>query len=283
MNTLMIGFGDIAKRVARQLVNDDHQLTGMCRHPEQKNDVDNGVKLVAGDAANEQDLFKVLQSQHFDVIIITLTPAEVDAGKYSAEGYRQGYVVPCRHLQQVIQQLAYSPYVIYVSSTGVYGQENGEWVDETSTTEPVGDFGKMLLQAENLIRDLPVPSTVVRCSGIYGAGRDYMLHQLRQGLVTLRETWTNRVHQDDVARFIAFLVEQPEQRADLYLLSDDEPVMQYEIYQWLARQLDVEVSSSVKPGPGPRGSKRCNNARVRSTGFAFHYPTYRDGYKTILS
>lgn len=281
MTILLIGYGDIAQRTARRLVSEGHAVVGLCRHPEEKPALE-GVKLMAGDAGNEQDLKSVLLSTEFAAIVVTLTPADSDDGRYSAEGYRKGYVVPCRHLQQVINGLDYSPYVVYVSSTGVYGQQDGEWVDENSPTQPSSDVGKMLLQAESLIRDLPVPSTIVRCSGIYGQGRDYLLRQIREGGVTLRESWTNRIHQDDVARFIAFLITHSDKREDLYLLSDDAPVMQYEVYQWLAKQLGVEISAEVEPGPGPRGSKRCNNQRVRDSGFTLEYPTYRDGYEEMF-
>jgi len=276
MNILAIGYGDIAQRAARLLTADGHHVVGVCRHPDNKPHI-NGVELIAADAGNEQDLKKLLYRREYGAILVTLTPSE-----YSAEGYRQGYVVPCRHLQHVINGLDYSPYVIYLSSTGVYGQQQGEWVDEDSPTKPASDAGKMLLQAERLIADLPVTSTILRCSGIYGEGRDFLLRQLQQHNVTLRDSWTNRIHQDDVARFIEFIVKNPEKRAPLYLLSDDAPTKQYEVYQWLAHQLQLEVSSEVEPGPGPRGSKRCNNKKLRASGFSLKHPDFKSGYQAML-
>ncbi|MGM0526435.1 MAG: SDR family oxidoreductase, partial [Pseudomonadota bacterium] len=271
-----IGYGDIARRAARLLVAKGHRLSGLCRHPENK-PAEQGVELIAADAGNEQDLKAVLHGHEYGAIIVTLTPSE-----YNQEGYRNGYVVPCRHLQQVINGLDYSPYVIYVSSTGVYGQREGEWIDEDSRTEPDSDSGRMLLQAERLIHDLPVPTTILRCSGIYGPGRDFMLRQLKQQKVTLRDSWSNRIHQHDVARFIEFIIENPEKRDSLYLLNDDAPTKQYEVYQWLAHQLAVEISSEIQPGPGPRGSKRCNNSKLKSTGFQLQYPTFKNGYGEML-
>lgn len=271
MNILAIGYGDIAQRVARRLIGDGHQVTGLCRHPEDKPPID-GVELVAGDASNEEDLRGVLQTD-YDAIVITLTPTQ-----YDGEGYRQGYVVPCRHLQQVLNSSGQSPYVMYLSSTGVYGQQQGEWIDEQSPTEPNSDSGKMLLQAETLIRDLPLTSTILRCSGIYGQGRDFMVRQLQNHKVTLRDSWTNRIHQDDVAGFIQYLINHPEHRQSHYLVSDDQPTPQYEVYQWLAHKLGVEVSSTIEPGPGPRGSKRCNNARLRQTGYLLNYANFKQGY-----
>lgn len=286
MNILFIGYGDIAQRTARVLLEQGHQVTGMCRTPDSKPPI-NDVSLVSGDAGNEQDLKQVLQpdpstGKGFDVIVITLTPTE-----YSAEGYRQGYVVPCRHLQQVLHHQAVnaadeSPYVIYVSSTGVYGQQQGEWVDEDSATEPTTDSGSMLLQAEQLIRDLPMATTVMRCSGIYGEGRDFMIRLLQQHKATLRRSWSNRIHQDDVARAIAFFVKHPKQRLPLVLMNDDEPVQQFKVYQWLAEQLHLEVPNEISDEASPRGSKRCSNARLKATGFNLLYPSYRDGYRPMI-
>ena len=271
MNILLLGYGDIAQRSARLMVADNHQVVGACRNPDNKPLI-NGVETVAADASNEQDLRALFSARKVDLVVVTLTPSE-----YSKEGYRQGYVVPCRHLQQVISELSYSPYVIYVSSTGVYGQSEGEWVDESSPTAPDSDSGQMLLQAEHLIRDLPVPSTILRCSGIYGEGRDFMRKQLQQGKATLRDSWTNRIHQDDVASFIFHLVRFPQHRHRLFLVSDDKPTKQYQVYQYLAEQEGVELNGPVEPGPGPRGSKRCSNRLLRSTGYSLLYPSYKEG------
>lgn len=272
MNILLLGYGDIAQRSARLMVAEQHHVIGACRHPDDKPLIP-GVETVSADASNEQDLRGLFNTHgKIDLVVVTLTPSE-----YSKEGYRQGYVVPCRHLQQIISELDYSPYVFYVSSTGVYGQHEGEWVDESSPTDPDSDSGKLLLQAEHLIRDLPVPSTILRCSGIYGEGRDFMRKQLQAGKATLRDSWTNRIHQDDVASFIYHLVRFPQHRHRLFLVSDDQPSKQYQVYQYLAEQAGITLNEPVQPGPGPRGSKRCSNRLLRSTGYTLMYPTYKEG------
>ena len=90
-----------------------------------------------------------------------------DAFGSGSQRYHDGYVVPCRHLQQVLAQSGQQP-PLFMSSTGVYAQ--GEWIDETSETAPTSESGKALLQAESLIDSLPSQTTVLRCSGIYGKG-----------------------------------------------------------------------------------------------------------------
>ncbi|MTJ01078.1 SDR family oxidoreductase [Idiomarina piscisalsi] len=275
MQTLLLGYGDIAQRTGRLLAAEGHRVTGLCRHPDNKPVID-GVQLVSGDYDNEQDLRQLFDTQ-WDAVVITLTPSSS-----GSQRYHDGYVVPCRHLQQVLAQSGQQPYIIYVSSTGVYAQENGEWINEASETAPTSESGKALLQAESLIGSLPTQTTILRCSGIYGKGRDYLLKQLIAGNMSLRDSWTNRIHQDDVAGFIHALLTDIENPQPLYLVSDNKPVKQYEMYQWLAQQLNVSITSDVEPGPGPRGSKRCDNSRLQNGGYKLKYPTFVEGYEAFI-
>lgn len=275
MQTLLLGYGDIADRVAQRLSAKDEKATGVCRSPDKK-PVRTGVDLVAADLNNEQELYRLFE-QKWDNVVVTLTPA-----KAVEDSYHQGYVVPCRHLQQVLSQQTHQPRIIYVSSTGVYAQRGGEWIDEDSATEPTSESGKALLQAESIIRALPGQSTILRCSGIYGQGRDFMLRQLSEGKVQLRDSWTNRIHQDDVAGFITYLITQIDNPLPLYLVNDDEPVKQYEVYQWLALQLGLELPEDIDTEVGPRGSKRCLNKRLKGSGYQLQYSSFREGYAPMI-
>jgi len=275
MQTLLLGYGDIADRVAQRLSAKDEKATGVCRSPDKK-PVRTGVDLVAADLNNEQELYRLFE-QKWDNVVVTLTPA-----KAVEDSYHQGYVVPCRHLQQVLSQQTHQPRIIYVSSTGVYAQRGGEWIDEDSATEPTSESGKALLQAESIIRALPGQSTILRCSGIYGQGRDFMLRQLSEGKVQLRDSWTNRIHQDDVAGFITDLITQIDNPLPLYLVNDDEPVKQYEVYQWLALQLGLELPEDIDTEVGPRGSKRCLNKRLKGSGYQLQYSSFREGYAPMI-
>lgn len=275
MQTLLLGYGDIADRVAQRLSGQNEQVTGVCRTPESK-PVRQGVNLVAADLNSEQELYQLFQNK-WDNVVITLTPA-----KGAEDSYHQGYVVPCRHLQQVLSQQRHQPNIIYVSSTGVYAQRDGEWIDENSATEPTSDSGKALLQAESIINALPGQTSILRCSGIYGEGRDFLLRQLTEGIVQLRDSWTNRIHQDDVAGFIVHLLTQVNQPKPVYLVNDDEPVKQYEVYQWLAEQLGIELAGNINKKVGPRGSKRCMNKGLKDSGYQLQYANFREGYAPVI-
>jgi len=263
---LLLGYGDIAQRTAPLLVKAGWEVIGACRTPATKTAVD-GVELISADANSEHDLRQLLTHQ-FDAIVITLTPSN-----YSRDGYHQGYVVPCRHLQHLMHQLNTPPRVLYISSTGVYGQRDGEWLDETSLTVPDTDSGEMLLQAEQVILGSPAQVSVLRCSGIYGPGRERLKQQIKDGAAVISPAWTNRIHSDDVAGFIAYLLQHPEHHEEIYIVSDNEPLLQEDAYARIAQQLSVSIDGLKRTNEvGPRGSKRLSNARMRATGYQLRHP-----------
>jgi nucleoside-diphosphate-sugar epimerase len=174
--------------------------------------------------------------------------------------------------------------VFFTSSTAVYGQAAGEWVDESSETTPAHFSGARLLEAERLLLEHDVPATVLRCSGIYGPGRTRLIDNVRQGSATPSQRFTNRIHRDDVAGAIAYLLRQPEP-PPLLLLSDDAPTPDTEVIGFLAQLLGVPAPPpGAVAGPAGRGGhKRCRNARLRATGYELRYPSYREGYGAMLA
>ena len=98
----------------------------------------------------------------------------------------------------------------------------------------------------------------------------------------LRDSWTNRIHQDDVAGFIVHLLTKIRQPKPVYLVNDDEPVKQYEVYQWLAQQLGIELPETIDKDVGPRGSKRCLNNALKDSGYQLQYSNFREGYAPVI-
>lgn len=267
-SVLFLGYGDIAQRAAPQLVAAGWQVVGACRTPANKPSIA-GVELVAADNGNQHDLQQLLQRQ-FDAIVMTLTPA-----RGSSDPYHQGYVLPCRLLQLLLREQP-TPRLLYVSSTGVYGQRDGEWINEQSPTEPGDHGGQMLLQAEQTIASCNAQVSILRCSGIYGPGRSMLLRGIAAGTATVTPGWSNRIHSEDVAGFIAYLLQHPEQQQPIYLVSDNQPTLQADIIHYYAQQLGVDPSSLKRTEHiGSRGSKRCDNSLLRASGYVLHYPDYR--------
>lgn len=173
--------------------------------------------------------------------------------------------------------------LLFTSSTAVYGQQAGEWVDESSPTEPADFAGQRLLEGEALVRSAPFPGTVLRLGGIYGPGRSSLIERARGG-VSSASGYTNRIHRDDAAAALAHLAALPQVEGTLIGV-DSEPALACEVLSWLAQRLELPAP---RPGVVPsaraaRGSKRCRNARLLATGFRFRYPTYREGYAALLA
>lgn len=273
---LILGCGDLGRRLAGRMAPLGYAVTGLRRHPPEDSE---HLTYVATDASRIPPLERALVPD-YDVVVITLTPDE-----RTDEGYYRSYVRSCENLVMALKNQAQSPrLVVFVSSTGVYGQSDGEWVDETSPTEPDRFSGKRLLEAERIISGSGFPYCIVRFSGIYGPGRDRMQTLVRQGRATLSARYTNRIHADDCAGVLAHLIErnrlgQPVE--PLYLASDDEPAPMAEVVNWLAMQMKVD-QARFAPDEGGLG-KRCDNARLKASGYVFQYPNYREGYEALLN
>ncbi|MDQ2076688.1 SDR family oxidoreductase [Marinimicrobium sp. ABcell2] len=273
---LIVGCGDIGRRLADQLKAAPYQVTGVRRQPPGD---DPELRYLAADTGDRAALEAVVQ-EGFDVVVVTLTPAE-----RSDEGYRRAYVQGCTNLVEALHRQGRPPrLLVYVSSTSVYGQQSGEWVDENSATEPTRVSARRLLEAEQVIINSGFEHCIVRLSGIYGPGRDRLIEQVRQGRASLSSRYTNRIHADDAAGVIAHLIERHrkgEPIDKLYLANDNEPAPMAEVVNWLAMHLHIH-NARFAAEQNPSGHKRCDNRRLRATGYVFRYPTYKAGYSALL-
>jgi nucleoside-diphosphate-sugar epimerase len=215
------------------------------------------------------------------------------------EAYRSTYVHGLSHLLDALQHQGRKPRrVFFTSSTVVYAQSRGEWVDEASPTEPVHFSGTRMLEAEWLLLGGPFPATILRLGGIYGPGRAGLVERVRRGEAVYTDgppVYTNRIHRDDCTGALQHLMSLSQPEA-LYLGVDHEPAEECEVLRWLAAQLGVpppRMMTSSESGaqrrrgpPRPRrraGNKRCRNTKLVASGYTFRYPTYREGYSALLS
>jgi nucleoside-diphosphate-sugar epimerase len=198
------------------------------------------------------------------------------------ERYRATYLEGTQHLLAALTRQPPKRFV-GISSTRVYGQTQGEWVDETSPTQPFDEEGRVLLEMESAILAAPFPSIVLRLAGIYGPGRD-PLRRVREGRVSARDPgYLNHIHVEDVVGIICLLLERGAPR-EIYLGVDEEPVVRAQLYAWMAQRTGEPLP---EPGPGPSGrtigNKRCRNATLKALGYVWRYPTYREGLPTLMT
>ena len=212
----------------------------------------------------------------------------VAAGRRDEGAYRRAYVDGVSVLLDVLEARTEAPRrVFFVSSTSVYGEVGGAWVDETTLIAPRGFAGESLAAGERRMLASPIPATVVRFAGIYGPGRGWMIERARAGASCTGDPpkFTNRIHRDDCAGVLAHLIAR-EEIEDAYIGVDDAPVEECEVLEWLAARLGAPAPRrirSVESGATPGSGKRCSNARLRATGYRFRYPTWREGYAAVLA
>jgi nucleoside-diphosphate-sugar epimerase len=271
---LIAGCGDLGTRLGRLLAADGHRVWGLRRDPL---GLPSALEPLAADLTRPDTLGALPAG----LTLVFYTAAAADR---SEAAYRRAYEDGPRNLLAALAAQGQSPRrVVYCSSTAVYGQEDGGWVDEGSPTRPQGYTGQRVLAGEGWVAGGPYPATTVRLAGIYGPGRTRLLEQVRRGETRRPEglpVYTNRIHSDDAAAALAFVARLPAPRR-LYLAVDDEPVDRATLLLELAGMIGAPPPPSGPAEPGRGGNKRCSNRRLKAAGFRFRYPTFREGYRAL--
>jgi len=252
---LIAGCGGVGNALATRLLADGCEVWGARRRVEA---LPTGVRPWRLDVTDPQNFGA--SPAAFDYLFYTAS-----ADRRDEEQYRSVYVNGLRNLLRALRR-AGSPLrrVVFTSSTAVYGQNQGEWVDESAVTEPARFNGRVLLEAEALVREAPRTGISVRLSGIYGPGRTRLVRKVWNGEAIVTGSWTNRIHADDCAGVLHHLMRLENPKA-VYLGSDDEPATTADVVTWLSAEMGL-------PAPPPAGrtragteplNKRCQNTRLR--------------------
>jgi nucleoside-diphosphate-sugar epimerase len=277
-NILIAGCGDIGARLGVNLAAGGHEVWGLKRNtaslPPQ-------ITPLPGDLASPDTI--ILPPEQLDFVFYTAA-----AGGYSEPLYRTAYVDGVANLLTALAAAAQQPRrILLVSSTSVYAQQQGEWVDEDSPAAASGFSGRCIREGEELLWRGPHAATVIRFGGIYGPGRTRLIDSLRGGTARcVQGAYSNRIHSQDCARVLAHLMALDEPDS-LYLGVDNDPALSCAVMRWLAQRLGVPGPQVTATEEGAQrrssGNKRCSNARLRTSGFEFLYPDYKTGYAAMLA
>ncbi|MFO0850615.1 MAG: SDR family oxidoreductase [Gemmataceae bacterium] len=264
---LIVGCGYLGRRVAAAWVRDGRPVFALTRGRADELAA-LGVTPVVGDVTDPASL------RALPAVGTVLYAVGMDrtAGKSMRAVYVDG-------LRNVLDALPTPRRFLYVSSTGVYGQTDGTVVDETSPTEPVELSGRVVLEAEQVLRDKLPSAVVLRFAGIYGPGRLLRRQALLNGepLVGDADKWLNLIHVDDGVR--AVRAAERAEPGGTYLIADDTPVRRRDFYTHLAKLLGAP-EARFEPGPpgGAEPSRRVSNRKARERlGFVPTYPSYLEG------
>ncbi|MEO7067848.1 MAG: NAD-dependent epimerase/dehydratase family protein [Rhodanobacter sp.] len=270
---LLAGCGDLGLRVANLLLQRGDEVWALRRTPPTTGG--DGIHWIGADLTQPQTLRQL--PTDLTQLVYLPAPDRRDACTYGAlfaDGLRNLLVA---------EGLATLQRVLLVTSSAVYGDHAGAWVDEDTPTAPLAFNGTLLRDVEQWLAAQPVRSIVLRLAGIYGPGRLQLLERLRTGSVMVpRETphWANRVHVDDAATAVAHLL-QLAQPLPIYLGVDDTPLPLHVLYDYLAELIDAPLPANG-PAPASVGSKRLSNARLRASGWAPRWPDARAGYADLV-
>ena len=281
MRVLIVGCGYVGLPLGAELVQQGHTVFGLRRSAADELKAA-GITPLMADITQAESLAGL--PRDFDWVVNCVASGGGGAGEYL-----QLYLQGTRHLIEWLTPTG-APRYVYTSSTGVYGQNDGSLVDETSPTKPESATAKVLVETEQTllaaVRERNFPALILRAAGIYGPGRGYLLKQFLRGEARLEGGGgriLNMIHRDDLIGVIIAALERG-RAGEVYNAVDDEPVSQLEFFRWLAVKLGKPLPSTAAEditAPRKRGltNKRISNQKLKlELGYAIKFPNYRTGY-----
>jgi nucleoside-diphosphate-sugar epimerase len=266
MRVLILGAGYVGLPLSAELGSQGHEVCSVSRK--------SGV-----DITNPADLKEL--GRDWDCVVNT-----VSSSKGGPEEYRRIFLEGTRNIIEWLRGSSIK-YYLHTSSTSVYAQTDGSLVDESSPTEPQSETSKILVETEQLLRGFP--AIILRVAGIYGPERGHLFKQYLRNEATITgdgSRFLNMIHRDDVVRAIIAALEHG-QPGEIHNVVDDEPVIQLEFFQWLAKTLKRPLPPfAEEPASRKRGltNKRVSNRKLREQlRCELEYPNYRAGYGPIIA
>ncbi len=265
MRKLIIGCGYLGRRVARLWQQDGNEVFALTRSEANARELSAlGIEPFLGEVTRPESLTQLPSA---DTVLYA-----VGFDRNAEPSQRDVYVDGLANvLRQVGERVCR---VIYISSTSVYGQSSGEWIDERSATNPTRANGQICLQAEAVLRNILLtresdPTTnVLRLAGIYGPGRLLQrIEALKSGapLAGNPEAILNLIYVDDAAQSV-LACEKRGETGETYLICDDRPIRRREYYDKLAALAGAPqpVYAPALSGEihGDGLNKRCSNRKM---------------------
>lgn len=311
MSKLIFGCGYLGERVAQLWIQQGHIVMGVTRSDEHSLELAKaGLFTVGADVTKPETLGCLKSLPHFSMFA-RINPQH-DLVEPVKESNAIGTVLYAVGYDRTSRQSIHEVYAggvrnvvdalpsdvgrfLYISTTGVYGDAGGAWIDETTPPDPQRDGGRASLAAEQVLASHPIGknSIILRLAGIYGPGRIPLLDLLRAGAPIPAATagHLNLIHVDDAATAVIAAAELPpfDDGPRIFCASDGYPVQRGEYYREVARLIGAPPPTFTAPDPNsPRAARAAGDRRVRNDrlladlGVKLAYPDYRAGLAAIL-
>jgi len=282
MRVLIVGCGYVGLALGKELVLQGHEVCGVRRSAAAESQfAAAGIQPLVADITQPASLEGI--SGVFDWVVNT-----VSSSRGASDTYREVYLEGTRNL---VAWLAHAPpkKFVYTSSTSVYGQTDGSAVKESSPTSPGTQTGQLLVETEQVLMrafaEQKFPAIILRVAGIYGPDRGHLFQQFLRNEAKIfgkGDRIINMVHLDDLVGVILAALKSG-RPGDVYNVVDEEPVAQIHFFRWLSETLGKWMPPPAEEGQeaGKRGrtNKKVQSRKIRmELGYAFRYPTFRQGY-----
>lgn len=265
MHILFIGYGKTSWRVAKQLFEQGHQITTISQSAK--------MDEYATHLIQDVHQLNLAHIPPIDWVYVLLSPNES-----TPEAYQRVYVDSVQPISKALKQHPVQK-VVVVSSTRVYGENHGERIDDEAEMKPNDEQGRLLLKMEQLWQQAyPSASIIIRPTGIYGTSVARMLKLAEKTKNYPNLHWSNRIHIDDLANFLAHLL-HVEHAEKSYIVSNNQPSLLHETIQWFQRQL--HLPELVLQSDGCSG-KRIYATRMAEMGFQLQHKDCFEDYLEML-
>ncbi len=267
VDCLIFGCGYLGSRVAERWLQQGRTVAALTRSRGEEL-TRRGIIPIVGDVCDPQSLTGLPPAR-------TVLYA-IGLDRSAVHSMRDVYVTGLTH---ALQTLTSANRLIYVSSTSVYGQTDGGWVNESSPTEPLEESGRIVLEAEAVLMKLRPDAIRLRFAGIYGPGRLLRERSIREGqsLGGDPDKWLNLIHVDDGAAAV-LAAEAEAVPGDLCLVADNEPVSRRDFYTHLAELLHAPAARFVESPASRETHRRIRNQKmIDHLHLALRFPDYRSG------
>jgi len=281
INIFCFGFGQVAKSLIRKLYSEKYSfnLTTTTRQNTCKKKFEKiQYKCLQFDGDNfDIDIIEELKKATH---ILVSTPPEAE-----------DYII--KNFSKYLENNNSLKWFGYLSSTGVYGNHDGAWVNEATLTDPTSERGKKRLKAELKFNNLNIPLIIFRLSGIYSTENSVFSRLKKNDLriVEMKNQIFSRIHIEDIANilFLSLTIKKII-KGEIFNLSDNYPCSYKEVIEYACNLLNISLPKAIsfeELGDGQlkdfyQDSKKVSNEKIKEYfKYKLKYPTYAEGLRQI--